>query len=442
MLATGQETNTQLNLMLASGDFTHIIDQFLTNYTAGSDYAVEEEIIYDLTELLPIYAPDYYQIINSTEDVKKATRSDTGKNAAFFNFAELQAGPRGGMFIRKDWLDELGLAMPETYDDVHNVLTAFKEKYDPSMTLMLTSPGIMLFDQLAAGYTVAYDQTGGFYQVDGEIRYCMVEDGYREYLEMIHQWYEEGLISSDFTSMMWMQADGTVVNGDTGIWGSFSRMTNAWQDSLRETDDNAEIAPLPNTVKNTGDTLHINNTKSYVDKYGCSITTACSEEELEAAIRWNNFWYTDLGTLLCNYGTEGVSFEFDENGIPHYTDLITNNPDHTMQQSIWMNATVPFNSVYQTRSGDLEISDKAAWNVNNDGAYDLPGYLTMTDEESERYTSTFNSIDTYVSECLAKFIVGDKDLSEFDAYVQEVYEMGIEDCIAMKQAAYDRYMAR
>jgi hypothetical protein len=33
-------------------------------------------------------------------------------------------------------------------------------------------------------------------------------------------------------------------------------------------------------------------------------------------------------------------------------------------------------------------------------------------------------------------------MDQWDSFVETLYDMGIEDCIALKQAAYDRYLAR
>ena len=41
-----------------------------------------------------------------------------------------------------------------------------------------------------------------------------------------------------------------------------------------------------------------------------------------------------------------------------------------------------------------------------------------------------------------KFIMGETSLDEFDAYVQQIEAMGLEDVLAIQQAALDRYNAR
>lgn len=57
------------------------------------------------------------------------------------------------------------------------------------------------------------------------------------------------------------------------------------------------------------------------------------------------------------------------------------------------------------------------------------------------YNRTFSDIDTYMDETVSKSVVGDLSLNQFDSFVQQLKDMGIEDCIAIEQAAYDRYLA-
>ena len=57
------------------------------------------------------------------------------------------------------------------------------------------------------------------------------------------------------------------------------------------------------------------------------------------------------------------------------------------------------------------------------------------------YNSIYSDIDTYMDETISKFVVGDLSLDQFDSFVQQLKDMGIEDCIAIEQAAYDRYLA-
>ena len=51
-------------------------------------------------------------------------------------------------------------------------------------------------------------------------------------------------------------------------------------------------------------------------------------------------------------------------------------------------------------------------------------------------------VQTLVEENMCKFIVGDRDMSEWDSFVNDVKAMGIEKAIAVQQSCYERYLAR
>ena len=72
----------------------------------------------------------------------------------------------------------------------------------------------------------------------------------------------------------------------------------------------------------------------------------------------------------------------------------------------------------------------------------LPEKMTMTPEDAVTYSSRITDISTLVQENTQKFILGARDLSEFDAYVEDVKALNIEDLIQFQQAAYDRYKNR
>lgn len=80
------------------------------------------------------------------------------------------------------------------------------------------------------------------------------------------------------------------------------------------------------------------------------------------------------------------------------------------------------------------------WRSNTSNEMRFYGSLSI--EESETYTSMAGDLATLAAENISKFVSGDRPMSQWDAFLEELMEMGIEDCIAIKQAAYDRYMAR
>ena len=58
-------------------------------------------------------------------------------------------------------------------------------------------------------------------------------------------------------------------------------------------------------------------------------------------------------------------------------------------------------------------------------------------------SGAINDMDTTAAEYLMKFVTGSLDIEEnWDAYVTAIEGLGLEDCIAAKQSALDRYNAR
>ena len=99
----------KMNIAIASGDYPAIISNLM--YSGGDTAAVTDEVIVDLTDLLPEYSPNYQYLIDSNPDEAGIFRSDgrvLAYRSPYDNFVQNQ-----GMVVRKDWLEEQGLSVPE-----------------------------------------------------------------------------------------------------------------------------------------------------------------------------------------------------------------------------------------------------------------------------------------------------------------------------------------
>ena len=73
----------------------------------------------------------------------------------------------------------------------------------------------------------------------------------------------------------------------------------------------------------------------------------------------------------------------------------------------------------------------------------VPSTMSYTEEENLTYTNNFTAIKTYVKEMALKFITGEADIeTEYDAFVEELKKMGLDECQAIQQAAYERFLAK
>lgn len=174
-----------------------------------------------------------------------------------------------------------------------------------------------------------------------------------------------------------------------------------------------------------------------------SISTNC--EDVKLACQWLDYFWTEEGQLLCNYGIEGEGFEYDENGTPQFTDFVVNGGNFQFMMTGYTLSGVPslqdFDKSFFTY-GDNVLEAFDTWASCVDDLYTLPAALTLNTEQNEAYSSKFNDINTMAEERIGKFITGEMDIeSQWDAFQQDLTSMGIQDCIDIYQEAYDTYMA-
>jgi putative aldouronate transport system substrate-binding protein len=433
----------QFNLMVASNDYPDIIQGFGENYTKGIDNAIDEDIITDLTDILADYAPYYSYLRDTNAEIEKSTTTDTGRVGSFyFLIGDADLGPRQGLWIRQDWLEALNLDVPTTYDELHDVLLAFHENYNTSDTLLMTQYGYFSNATLLGGYDVGV----GFYNQDGVIKYGPIEDGFRDYMIMMNQWYSEGLISSDFstlTDMTLMMDPSKIINDSCGVWNANYRGDDSWKNSA--SDPNFTPLAIADMTKTGTEQIHVGGRGSNVNRAGCVVSADC--EDPETATAWIDWWYSDDATMLSSYGIQGETFEYNEDGQPLYTDLILNNDAGSARamRNIYTGMSFSFR-VYRvvTSSYDsgYDILDRGTWDSNRDNEWDISDFIARTAEEGDEYSTKMSDIETYVEENLPKFLNGSRPLSEWDDYVQDIKNMGIDDVIAIETACVERYEAR
>jgi putative aldouronate transport system substrate-binding protein len=177
------------------------------------------------------------------------------------------------------------------------------------------------------------------------------------------------------------------------------------------------------------------------------ISTAC--EDVEAAMRYLDYGYSEEGKKLYNFGIEGESYEMKDE-YPTYTDTILKNPDLTVVEAMAMYARSNYYGPFVQRKEYIEQygytypqqkEANALWSISNVDKYRMPK-VTATPEESEELAMIMNTILTYRDEMQVKYIMGIEDLDSYDTYVQNIKDMGIDRAIEIYEAALERFKNR
>lgn len=450
---TGLSTSAsaeKFNVMITSGDYPDLVGWGL-NYAGGDEGAVEEEIYLDLKEYIAEYAPNYYKLLSTDDELLKSALTDSNYITAFNALVVEDADTVAGMVIRTDLLDKVGKDKPYTIEEYEDVLAAFKDEGLAQPLVMLATgaiqgnllAGAFGVNAFASNFPMSVAPT---YVEDGEIKFGPLEEGFKEYVTLMHEWYEKGYMDPDFVSINanWNSPDysNAIVTGEAGIfftdWGNIGGMVEASE---------IEGFALEGTYDMHADKDSVNHFGQFTKKSagnGFHITSNC--ENVELACQWGDWWYSDEGSLLANYGVEGVSFEYD-NGVPKFTETVTDAPEGMRDALLIYASNNTINCVIDNNalsSGYSEI-DKAApaiWREGVDDEYVIPNGVSLTAEESSEAANIYSDIGTALAESITAFIVGDKSLDEFDAFVEQIRGMDIDGYLEIQQAAYDRYVAK
>ena len=434
--------NEQFNLLLAANDLPDLSDRYWKDFPGSGEKAVSDGYITRLNELVDSFAPNFKKFINDNNpDWMKEIKTDTGLIYSL-PYVQFQTST-GGFIVRQDWLDELGIATPETIEEWEAMLVAFKEKKGAKAPLSI---GLSAFR--SGGLTGAHNMIGNWYVDNGKVKYGYNEPEYKDFLTTMNDWYKRGLLDKNFSVNDGKTIDAQFMNGDTGVvYGGITGGIGVYTAAAKANGSNLRPVALPFPTHKKGELPEFGQKTSVVSTLSCAIAESCKNKEL--AMRVLDYMYSDAGHMLHNYGVEGKSYTMVD-GKPKFTDFIYNNPDGwTLAQALSLYAR-PYNvfsgysslDAYEQQLTTQDMKDAyKIWGKTNQDEHRLPP-LYPTEDEIAKITTIQNAIQTYSEEMLIKFISGVEPISNFDKYLAEMKKLGIDTWCDVQQAGYDRYLNR
>jgi putative aldouronate transport system substrate-binding protein len=220
--ATGQDYDQKLKLAVASNDLPDIMMVNEQTFLA----LAEANQIEDLTKVYEKYAsPLTKELYASTQNKALEKATYKGKLMAIPNIS-VQADSVSMLWVRKDWLDKLGLQPPKTMDDVVSVAKAFVEKNADGKgdtigltgsDTALTMPGKAGFHNFKGIYE-AYGAYPGNWIKDssGNVVYGSILPETKQALGKLREMYGAGLIDKEFA--LRKDLNQPVVSGRAGMF--------------------------------------------------------------------------------------------------------------------------------------------------------------------------------------------------------------------------------
>ncbi|MBA2944003.1 extracellular solute-binding protein [Paenibacillus sp. CGMCC 1.16610] len=445
------QASQALNVLLASGDLPDMIEfDWQGAFPGGPEKAIKDGYILKLNDTIDKFAPNLKKYLKEHPEIDKQVKTDNGSYYSFpfirgDDYLRVYQGP----IIRKDWLDELGLPIPETIDDWYTTLKAFKEKKGATAAFSVVSVP-RPFNELGNGaFAGAYGVTRDFYIDNGTIKFGPAEKGYKDFLATMHKWYEEGLIDKNFATADGKALDANMASGATGVTvNNAGGGIGKWQPLITAKDPKGVLVAAPYPVLKKGD-IAMYGQKDPSFSPGGMVAITASSKNIETAAKLLDYGYSEEGHNYFNFGTEGVSYKM-ENGYPKYTDLLMKNPDklapaQALSLYVRGNYNGPFvqdkRYIEQYLALQTQRDAVTTWQKTDVDKHKLPP-VTATPEESTELAKIMTDVNTLVDEMTLKIILGTEPVDSFDKYQEKFKSVKLSRALEIKKASLDRFNKR
>ena len=365
--------------------------------------------------------------------------------------------------INKAWLDDLGLAVPETVEELKAALQAFKDN-DMAHKIYGADPGSTIpmsfgFDEWCWGQNIFYAPFGltNWSDVcmdlrltkDGEVVFDCVSDEYRNAITYYHDWYAEGLIDVEVFSHDANQYLAKGAQGYLGVatWWEINEMMAS------HAEDYVYLPPLKGPDGTC--TVYIKSAGNAVSSGMLSITSDCKSPI--NLLKFYDQWYTGENVMQLQYGPIGVYFheEKDENGM--YVSISDEEAREKYNKSAGeLKSTYEvagpklilseyYTNVFHMEARALQrLSDlENFWFNYVDDFTFYPVDCVFTQMELDDLDLYRTDFESHVREQEALWLRdGGPSDAEWEAYKQDLVDTyGMGEMLQIYQDAYDRYSA-
>lgn len=439
-----------LNVKIAGGDMPDVLvlgtPGELATYVKGG--IVGEIPIETIREK----APNFAKVADENDDGSLwGTMIYEGKNYGIPN--PMNVVPMA-IFWNQEWLDNLGLEVPETLEEYEEVLTAFVEN-DPDgngkkdtagMAERMIGPvfgafGLRCITGGTPGFIVEEMQLGE----DNVPFFPYIRPEAKDALEVLHRWYEKGIIDKEFITgenhggYAWLSH--SFMNGRIGVT---SAMPYHYLNTSPDVDDELnrgvclkELKAMnPDAQLVTGmppvgpEGLSGIEAWSKVGRLTCLTTQATKDpRKVDAFLAMLDAYYADPEYMeLVNYGLEGIHFKKTENGSrTRIKEGVELRKDGVLQ--VDFGDTVPYAENLNKAKTEFGRS------ITGNGMYrfNVPAV--------EEYSKVIATLDTLTEQAYFDMITGAKPLDYFDTFVEEFKSAGGEAAEKAVQEAYAAQLA-
>ena len=449
-----EDWTTKTNLMFASGDYPDVI---IRGPIDVEEYGVNQGILIPIEDYLAEYMPNYYARL-SMNNINASIPASDG-HSYMVGWVEAQnINHEPNHFINQKWLDNLGLAVPTTLEELNDVLIAFRDQDangngDPSDEIPFS--GADLVHQTQGVYThfanfgVPLNRwIAAYIDDDRQVQFIGDAAGFRAACEWLHWCYTEGLLDPEAMTQDSNNWNVKVNDDRVGYTTYLRTIATAWQDGIKEN----YVSIIPPASEYGVQVARILE----LPEQGAYLTVAAQENGyVEEILQWLDAQLEQDMMFVSRYGpleAEGAPMEpiwaYDEEGklnvFGEITDALYEYVPMIMGQYfapgefIFQKFNMP---PHRVERYEQSLAYEAA-GVLETYSYQYLEKLTaafFTPDEALQVSRLYTELDSFLQESITSFIINGVTDDGWNTFVETSKAIGSEEYAALYQKAFDAY---
>lgn len=438
---------SEVDQRVISGDLP---DAVMTKVAQTNVYG-PQGVFADLAPYIEKYAPNLQKYIDDNPDYKALVTDADGHIYGLCKetpiFADL-IGYRADHF-KAAGIDPDSIVTIDDFTKALETLKAYYGKDNPNYyPLTGRDSAIRFASWFGAASNISSTESNGIYInnhcKDGSID--IMSDGAYKMVETMKKWYDEGLIQPEWVAGTFSEADweAAMLNGNGSVfYDYYNRAEWFMENGGPDNDPNYQMGVLNFIKDDNGNPQKMTVSMKYNDECVTAVNANCSEDKIKTILTFIDYFYSEEGEILANYGVEGESFKTDANGdkefiVDYQTEEAT--PAGEKRWSFLSDRLTVCKPVDNEAffKWNAPLIAEATGRLYTDENLGTSYVLKFTDDQSKEVTNLLASVFDAQMSGIAQFIDGARELTpdNWAAFQQEMNDLGLSRIEEIQLAAY------
>lgn len=438
---------SEIDQRVISGDLP---DAVMTKLAQTNVYG-PQGVFADLAPYIEKYAPNLQKYIDDNPDYKALVTDTDGHIYGLCKetpiFADL-IGYRVDQF-KAAGIDPDSIVTIDDFTKALETLKAYYGKDNPNYyPLTGRDTAIRFASWFGAASNISSTESNGIYinghYKDGSID--IMNDGAYKMVETMKKWYDEGLIQPEWVAGTFGEADweAAMLNGNGSVfYDYYNRAEWFMENGGPDNDPNYQMGVLNFIKDDNGNPQKMTVSMKYNDECVTAVNANCSEDKIKTILTFIDYFYTEEGEILANYGVEGESFKTDANGDKEFIVDYQTEEATPAGEKRWSFLSDRFTVCKPVDNEgffkwNAPLIAEATGRLFTDENLGTSYVLRFTDDQSKEITNLLASVYDAQMSGITQFIDGTRELTpdNWAAFQQEMNDMGLSRIEEIQLAAY------